>query len=60
MYARLSSIIIPVLVLEGFLNSAFVISPRKKAPTSHFYSLQLVEKGREKNYIIRGYSFKIE
>ena len=26
------------LVLDGFLNSVFVISPRKKAPTSHFYS----------------------
>ena len=40
------------LVLEGFLNSALVISPRKKAPTLHFYSSQYVENRREKNYVI--------
>ena len=39
---------ITVLVLERFLNSAFVISLRKKAPTSHFYSSQYVVNGREK------------
>ena len=38
---------ITVLVLEGFLNSAFVISPRKKAHTSHSYSSQYVETGRD-------------
>ena len=37
-----------VLILNGFLNSAFTISPQKKAPTSHFYSSQHVEDGREK------------
>ena len=36
------------LVLKGFLNSALVISQRKKLPTLHFYSLQYAEKGREK------------
>ena len=46
-----------LLVLEGFLNSAFVISPQKKAPTSLFYSLQHVQNGREKNYLICVYSF---
>ena len=39
---------ITVLVLERFLSSALVISPQKKAPTSHFYSSQHVEDGREK------------
>ena len=42
-------------ISERFLNSTFVISPRKKAPTSHNYSLQHVENGREKNYVIRVY-----
>ena len=46
-----------VLVLEGFLNSAFIISLQKKAPTSLFYSLQHVENGKEKNSLIRVYSF---
>ena len=37
------------LVLDSVLNSTvFVISPRKKAPTAHFYSSQHVEKRREK------------
>ena len=38
-----------VLVLDRLLSSVFVISLRKKAPTSHFYSLQHVENGKEKN-----------
>ena len=37
-----------VLVLDRFLNSVSVISPRKKATTSHFYSSQHVENGSEK------------
>ena len=45
-----------VLVFDRFLKSAFVISPRKKAPTSHFYSSQHVENRGEKNYVIRVYS----
>ena len=36
---------ISVLVLEGFLNSAVVISPQEKTPTSHFYNSQHVENG---------------
>ena len=54
-----------VLLLDGFLDSAFGIIPRKKAPppgkkapTSHFYSSQYVENGKEKNYVIRVYSFR--
>ena len=42
---------ITVLVLEGFLNSAFVISPEFFAPTSHSSS-QNVEKGKAKNHVI--------
>ena len=37
-----------VLILDRFLNSAFVFSPRKKASTSHFYSSQHVLNEREK------------
>ena len=44
-----------VLVLDGFLNSTFVLSPQKKAPTSHFYSSQ---HEREKNYLIHVHSFR--
>ena len=47
-----------VLVLDGFLNSAFVISPPKKAPNSNFHSSQQVQNGRERNYVIRVYSFR--
>ena len=32
-----------VVVLDGFLNSAFVISSQKKALTSHFYISKHVE-----------------
>ena len=46
------------LVLHRFLNFAFVICPREKAPFSHFYSSQHVENGRERNYVIRVYSFR--
>ena len=38
---------IKVLVLEGILNSAFIINLLKKAPTSHFYSSQHVVNGRD-------------
>ena len=38
-----------VLVLDGFLNSAYVISPQKKALTSPFCSSQHAENGRERN-----------
>ena len=37
-----------VLVLDKFLNSSVVISPQKKARTSHFYSSQHTENGKEK------------
>ena len=47
-----------VLVLNKFLNSTFAICPCKKAPTSHFYSSQHVENGREGNHVIQVYSFK--
>ena len=47
-----------VLVLDGFLNSAFVICPRKKASPSDFYSSQHVENARERNYVTRVYSFR--
>ena len=42
-----------VLVLARFLNSSFVINPRKEAPTSQFYSSKNVENKRENNYVIR-------
>ena len=37
-----------VLALDRFLNSVSVVSPRKKAPTSYFYSSEHVESGSEK------------
>ena len=37
-------------VLDRFLKSAFVTSPRKKAPTSHIYSSQQVESGRKNSF----------
>ena len=40
-----------VLVLARFLNSSFVINPRKEAPTSQFYSSKHVENKRENNVI---------
>ena len=40
-----------VLVLDGLLSSVFVISPRKKAPASHFYNSQHLENGRERSCI---------
>ena len=49
---------ITVLVLEGFLNSALIISPLKKAPTSLFYSSQHAENRKEKNYVTYVYSFR--
>ena len=49
---------ITVLALEGFLNSSFIINPRKEAPTSQFYSSQHVENGRENKYVIRVNSFR--
>ena len=36
-----------IMTLKGFLNFVFVISPQKKALTSHFYSSQQVENGRD-------------
>ena len=33
-----------LLVLDGFLNSTFVLSPQKKAPTSHFLAHNMKEK----------------
>ena len=39
---------ITVIALGEFLNSALVIIPQKKAPTSYFYSPQHVQNGREK------------
>ena len=36
-----------IMILKGFLNFVFVISPQKKALTSHFYSSQQVENGRD-------------
>ena len=42
-----------VLVFARFLNSSFVINPRKVAPTSQFYSSKHVENRRESNYVIR-------
>ena len=39
---------ITVIALDEFLNSALVIIPQKKAPTSYFYSSQHVQNGREK------------
>ena len=47
-----------LLVLDGFLNSAFIISLWKKAPTSHFHSSQHVEKRWERNYVMCVYSFR--
>ena len=41
---------------RSILNSAFVISPRQKAPISRFYSSQYVENGRERNWVIRVYN----
>lgn len=49
---------IKLLLLDGLLYSAFVISPWKKAPTSHFFCSQHVENGREKNYVLWVYSFR--
>ena len=49
---------VTVLALEAFLNSSFVISPQKDAPTSHFHTSQHGESGRENSYLIRVYSLK--
>ena len=47
-----------VLVVARFLNSSFVINPRKEAPTSQFYSSKHVKNRRENNYVIRANSLR--
>ena len=55
-YTRLFSISSRQLLGRYLYLTGFVISLWKKAPTSHIYSSQHVENGREENYLLSGHS----